>query len=171
MYAYEEKIREPSLPLEARRQYRQQHQKTIVDAFFQWCKEQLKRSDLTPKMPLSKALKYVLEREEGLRVFLEQPEIEVDTNHLERALRAIPMGRKAWLFCWTELGAKHVGIIQSLLATCKLHDVDPYTYLVDVLQLVSTHPASKVHELTPREWKARFETAPMLSDINRVDAG
>jgi hypothetical protein len=36
------------------------------------------------------------------------------------------MGKKNWLFCWTELGAKHVGIMQSLLATCRLHDVDPY---------------------------------------------
>ena len=50
------------------------------------------------------------------------------TNHLERALRAIPMGRKNWLFCWTELGAKQVGILQSLIVTCRLHGIDPYTY-------------------------------------------
>lgn len=44
--------------------------------------------------------------------------------------------RKSWNFCWTELGAKHVGVAQSLIVTCRLHGVDPYTYLVDVLQRV-----------------------------------
>ena len=56
--------------------------------------------------------------------------------HLERALRVIPMGKKNWLFSWTELGAKHIGIVQSLLATCRLHDINPCEYFVDVLQRV-----------------------------------
>jgi len=51
--------------------------------------------------------------------------VPIDTNHLERALGAIPMGRKNWLFCWTEPGANHLGIIQSRIATFRLHDVDP----------------------------------------------
>ena len=58
----------------------------------------------------------------------------IDTNHLERALRAIPMGRKNWLFCWTELGAQQVGIMQSLIVTCRLHGIDPYDYLVACLE-------------------------------------
>ena len=93
-------------------------------------------------------------REQALKVFLSDPQVQPDTNHLERALRAIPMGRKNWLFSWTEMGAEHIGIIQSLLVTCKLHDINPTTYLVDVLQRVSLHPASRVEELTPRRWKA-----------------
>jgi len=75
------------------------------------------------------------------------------------------MGRKSWLFCWTELGAEHVGIIQSLIATCRLHDVNPYDYLVDVLQRVGTHPASRVAELTPRLWKEHFADSPLRSDL------
>ena len=59
------------------------------------------------------------------------------------------MARKSWLFSWTELGAKHIGIVQSLLVNCRLHDCDPYQYFVDVLQSVAQHLASKVHELTP----------------------
>jgi hypothetical protein len=58
---------------------------------------------------------------------------------LERALRVIPLGRKNWLFCWTEVGAKYVGIFQSLIITCKMHGIDPHTYLVDVLQRVTDH--------------------------------
>ena len=48
-----------------------------------------------------------------MHVLLSNPEVPLDTNHLERALRAIPVGRRIWLFCWTELGEKQVGIIQS----------------------------------------------------------
>ncbi len=50
------------------------------------------------------------------------------------------MGMRAWLFCWTELGAKHVGIVQSLLVTCRLHEIGPYAYLVNILQRVGQHP-------------------------------
>ena len=93
----------------------------------------------------------------------------IDTNHLERALRVIPMGRKNWLFCWSEVGARHVGIIQSLLTTCRLHDVDPYAYLVDVLQRIALHPARDVEQLTPRRWKALFADQPLRSDLDHAD--
>ena len=58
----------------------------------------------------------------------------IDTNDLERAWRAIPMGRRNWLFFWTELGARHVGILQSLIVTCRRPDINPYDYLIDVLR-------------------------------------
>lgn len=109
---------------------------------------------------------YLDERREALQVFLDEPDVPLDTNHLERALRPIPMGRRAWLFCWTELGAEHVGIIQSLISTCKLHNINPYTYLVDVLQRVGEHPAKDVIQLTPREWKTRFADNPLRSELH-----
>ena len=62
--------------------------------------------------------------------------------------------KKNWLFSWAELGTKHIGIVQSLLATCRLHDSNPFTYFVNVLQRVAQHPASLSHHLTPRIWKA-----------------
>jgi transposase len=92
----------------------------------------------------------------------------MDTNHLERALRVIPMGRRNWLFTWTELGAKHVGIIQSLLTTCRLYEISPYDYLVDVLQRVGVHPAARVAELTPRQWKLRFAANPLRSALHTL---
>ena len=89
----------------------------------------------------------------------------LDTNHLERALRPIPMGRKNWMFSWTELGAQHVGIIQSLICTCKLQGIDPYLYLTDVLQRISVHPNKEIAQLTPRLWKQHFADDPMKSDL------
>jgi hypothetical protein len=67
---------------------------------------------------------------------------------------------------WTELGAKQVGIIQSLLTACRLHDIDRYTYLVDVLQRVGQHPAADVALLTPRLWKWHFAHNPLRSDLD-----
>jgi transposase len=168
LYAVEEKIRERKLAGEDKRIYRLLHAKPIVDGFFDWVDRQFERQGLLPSNPLTKALAYARERRAGLEVFLTDADVAIDTNHLERALRAIPMGRKAWLFCWTELGAKHVGIVQSLLVTCRLHGVDPYTYLVDVLQRVGQHPAARVAELTPRLWKQHFAANPLRSDLYRL---
>ncbi len=60
------------------------------------------------------------------------------------------MGRRNWLFCWSEVGAKYVGIIQSLIVTCILQEINPNIYLTDILQRVKTHPADAMIELTPR---------------------
>ena len=79
------------------------------------------------------------------------------------------MGRRNWLFNWTEIGGERVGTIQSLLTTCRLHDVHPYRYLVDVLQRIGVHPARAVLELTPRHWKHRFADNPMRSDLELAD--
>jgi hypothetical protein len=97
-------------------------------------------------------------------VYLGNPDVPIDTNHPECAPRVIPMGRKNRLFCWTEVGAEQVGIIQSLLSTCRIHGIDPYTYLVDVLQRVSRHPARDVEAFTPRRWKELFAAHPLRSD-------
>ena len=58
--------------------------------------------------------------------------------------------------------------MQSLLATCQLHDINPYDYFVDVLQRVGQHPASLVHQLTPRIWKEMFADNPLRSDPHNL---
>jgi transposase len=165
LYAVEEQIRDRKLTGEAKQLHRLTHSKPLVELFFEWVVRQLERQGFTPSNPFIQALNYVRERRVGLEIFLTDPDVPIDTNHLERALRVVPMGRKNWNFCWTELGAKHVGIIQSLIVTCRLHGIDPYTYLVDVLQRISEHPASRVVELTPRLWKQHFAANPLRSDI------
>lgn len=169
LYAVEEEIRERKLAGESKRLHRLTHSKPRVEELFKWIDEQLQRYELLPNDLLSKALGYARKYRTALEVFLTDPEVPIDNNHLERSLRAIPMGRKNWNFCWTELGAKHVGIVQSLIVTCRLHGVDPYTYLVDVLQRVALHPAARVAELTPRLWKQHFAATPMRSDLALVD--
>ena len=75
------------------------------------------------------------------------------------------MGRKSWNFSWTELGAQHVGITQIVIVTCRLQGIDPYRYLVDVLQRIGQQPAARVAELTARLWKRHFATNPLRSDL------
>lgn len=165
LYAVERHIGEAKLVGEARRAHRLAQAKPVVHQFFTWIDAQFESQGLLPSSPLTAAMAYVRERRAALEVYLSDPEVPIDTNHLERALRVVPMGRRNWLFCWTELGAKYVGIAQSLIATCRLHDIDPYTYLVDVLQRVGQHPAANVAQLTPRLWKQHFADNPLRSDL------
>ncbi|MBV1877644.1 MAG: IS66 family transposase [Pseudomonadales bacterium] len=165
LYAIEAVIKQKQLTGDKKRNWRMKYSAPVVNAFFAWCENQLNNKELLPDNPLLKAVRYMLHRQAKLKVFLEDPDVPMDTNYIERALRPIPMGRKNWNFCWTELGAEHVGIIQSLISTCKIQDIDPYVYLVDVLQRINLHPASNVEALTPRLWKEKFAQAPMRSAI------
>jgi transposase len=166
LYAAEEHIREHKLTGLEKRAHRQQHAKPVLDRLFLWIDKQFDAHGFLPSSPFLAALSYIRERRSGLEVYLDDPDVAIDTNHLERALRVIPMGRRNWLFAWTELGAKHIGIVQSLLVTCRLHGVDPYDYFVDVLQRISQHPASQVHQLTPRLWKTLYAANPLRSDLH-----
>ena len=168
LYQHEQIIKKKQLDGADKQDYRSQHQAPVVHAFWAWCEQQCYRQDLLPSDKLTKALKYAMNRRTELQVFLSDPQVPLDTNHVERELRVIPMGRRNWLFAWTEIGAERIAVIQSLLVTCKLHNVDPYVYLIDVLQRVSQHPANKVHELTPRLWKEKFADNPLRSDLDKI---
>lgn len=165
LYDVEAHIRKHDLQAEHKRAWRQAHAKPTVERFFKWVDQYFEAQGFLPSSPFTKALNYIRERRTGLMVYLDDPDVSIDTNHLERALRVIPMGRKNWMFSWTELGAKHIGIVQSLLVTCRLHGINPYDYLVDVLQRVGQHPASRVEQLTPRVWKTLFASNPLRSDL------
>jgi len=168
LYEVEAAIRDRRLAPDKALAYRLEHGKPRVDAFFDWVYDKRQDPTLTPSDPLAKAPAYAHQREAALRVYLADGRVPIDTNHLERALRVVPMGRKNWHFCWNEAGARRVGIIQSLLTTCRLHHISPYTYLVDVLQRVGDHPNGDVISLTPRVWKQRFADAPQVSDVQRA---
>jgi transposase len=168
LYAHEAQSREQGLEAEATLGYRAEYAAPVVAAFFAWLQQTLTTQALLPSNPFTQAARYALARETALRVFLDYPDVPLDTNHLEREIRAIALGRRNWLFCWTEVGAQYVGIVQSLIASCRLQGVDPYVYLLDVLQRVDTHPACEVQLLTPRLWKQHFASTPLRSDLDRL---
>ncbi|MFO1468361.1 MAG: transposase [Steroidobacteraceae bacterium] len=165
IYAVEDAIRQRGLEGEAKREQR------VLEINPGGCalgvREQAsRRSGCCRRRRSPGPFAYVRDRKEAPSVFLQDPEVALDTNHLERALRPIPMGRKNWMFCWTELGARDVGIVQ-LDRDLPLHRIDIYTYLVDVLQRVAEHLASRVEELTPRRWKTLlFADTPLRSSLH-----
>ena len=166
IFKIEAEIKKQKLKEDQKLIYRVIHAKPVVDEFFTWVSRQQKEKSLLPGNRLSQALNYVSKREEALSLFLTDPDVPIDTNELERNLRVIPMGRKNWMFCWSEVGAKYVGYFQSLIVTCKMHGIDPYTYLVDVLQRIDDHPASEISKLTPKNWKRNFADNPLCSAID-----
>ncbi|MBL0351485.1 MAG: transposase [Dechloromonas sp.] len=95
LYQVEERIREQKLTGARKRDYRLEHAKPIVERFFAWVGERFAAQGLLPRNPLTRVLAYARDRRWGLEVFLADPDVPIDTNHLERALRVIPMGRRS----------------------------------------------------------------------------
>jgi len=168
LYREEGRLREEQLTGEALLAARRERCRPVVERFFSWLEREKRARILLPSNPFVKAADYVLARTAALMVFLEHPDVPLDTNHLEREIRPLALGRKNWLFCWTEVGTRVVTIWQSLIATCRLQGIDPRTYLVDVLQRIQVHPASAVEQLIPRLWKEHFADDPLLSDLDRL---
>jgi len=168
LYHLEGQIQEKNLEPEQILAYRGECLKPLVDGFFERLREQLEAQVFLPSNPFRSAARYALKREAALRVFLEYPAVPLSTNHVERSIRPIALGRKNYMFCWTEIGAKYVGILQTVLSSCRLQGISPYTYLVDVLQRIDSHPANDVAQLTPRLWKVHFANNPMRSAIDRT---
>ena len=166
LYALEARGREQKLTENAKLRHRQVYAQPVVEQFFAWLERTVWDTVLLPSNPFRQAVHYALDRCAALSVFLADPTVPIDTNHLERKIRPIAVGRRNWLFCWTEVGARYVGIIQSLLATCRLQGIDPCVYFVDVLQRIDTHPAFEVHLLTPRLWKQHFAATPLRSALD-----
>jgi transposase len=116
-------------------------------------------NQVLPKSPIGKAVSYSLNQWEALNRYVEDPILEIDNNLSERLLRMVVIGRKNYLFAGSEAGARRAAIIYSLVAGCKLNGIDPFRYFRDILARVSTHPADKVDELLPSEWK-KLNTKP-----------
>ena len=140
----------------------------MLDRLCKYLREELETEVLLLTNPFTKAARYTLNREQALRVLLEYPDVPPDTSHLERAIRSLAVGHGNWVFFWTEIGVEYVGITQSLLSTCRVQGIDPYTYLVDVLQRMDTHPTREAELMTPRIWKQEFGESPLRSDLDRV---
>jgi len=118
--------------------------KTVLDEY---------KNQVLPKSPIGKAITYSLNQWEALHRYVDDPMLEIDNNLSERILRMVVIGRKNYMFAGSEAGAWRAAIIYSLVASCKLNEIDPFRYFRDILTRVSTHPAAKIDELLPSEWK------------------
>ena len=138
---------------EARCAVRQEKTKPLIEAFQSWLEHNL--ALVSAKSTLAQAMQYALNHWDGLVRFLDDGRIELDTNIVERSIRGIVLNRKNALFAGHDEGAENWATIASLIETCKLSNVNPQTYLADVLtKLVNLWPMSKIDDLMPWAWGA-----------------
>ena len=105
------------------------------------------------KRAVEEAISYSLNHWAALIRPLEAGFLEIDNGASERAMKPVALGRKNWLFAGSDEGGKTAATLMSLCTTCKDLGVDPFAYLRDVLERVSTHPNSRIDELLPDRWK------------------
>ena len=158
------------LPPAARLQKRKSVLLPFVDEFFDWVRAQ---NDLTTKERglVRKALGYAMRHELALRRFLEDGRLRMDNNLSENALRPVSIGRKAWLFFGSDDHAQAAANLYSLIASCKLHGLDPERYLADVIRIMPYWPRERYLELAPAYWaqtRARLDARELDAELGSV---
>jgi transposase len=117
------------------------------------------RAKLSRGNEVAKRMDYMLKRWAAFARFLDDGRICLTNNAAERALRGIALGRKSWLFAGSDRGGQRAAFMYSLIVTAKMNDIDPQAWLADVLARVAGHPAQRIDELLPWNWKAARVTA------------
>jgi transposase len=132
---------------EERRQVRRERSRPLLDSLKQWFEETLGK--LSHKSETAQAVRYALGLWEALRRYVDDGRLEIDNNAAERALRAVALGRKNFLFAGSDRGGESAAAIYSLIGTAKLNQVDPERYLREVLSRIADHPINRIAELLP----------------------
>src|SRR6516165_391924 len=149
LYVIERSIR--GRAAEERRSVRDSRSRPLVEAMKPWLEAQLGR--IPGRSGLADAIRYTLSRWPALCHFLDDGRIELDNNSVERAIRPVALGRKNHLFAGSDGGAQRWATVCSLIASAKLNDVEPFTYLSDILQrMTEGHPMSRLDDLLPWNW-------------------
>ena len=129
------------LPPVERKKRRKLLVKPLVDAFFKWCKE--KEGKVAPSSETAKGIQYCLNQEKYLRVFLTDPQIPLDNNLAERAIRPFCVGKKNWKMIDTVHGAQASAMLYSIVETAKANELNIYQYFKHLLTEIPKHMDDK----------------------------
>lgn len=153
LFLIEREIHDASL--EERSRVRRERSAPLVDKYFAWCEEQAPL--VLDDTPIANGIRYALNQRKALSRFLEDPRLPIHNNASELHLRRQVIGRRNWLF----LGSDDAGPVNttfvSLLASCGLHKLNSWDYLLDIFCLLPRWPKSRVLELAPAYWKKTAE--------------
>ncbi len=127
---------------------RREHSAPLMEDLHNWLQVQLAK--LSRNHDLAKAINYMLRRWPAFTRFLDDGRVCLSNNAAERALRCVPLGRKAWLFCGSDRGGDRAAVLYTLIQTARLNDVDPQAWLADVLARIADHPASLSNRIQTR---------------------
>ena len=141
------------LDTDRRQAARQERSAPVIAELETWMRGE--RAKVSRHNDVAKAMDYILKRWDAFTRFLDDGRICITNNAAERALRGIALGRKSWLFAGSDRGGERAAAMYSLIVTVKLNDVDPQAWLADVLARIADHPAQKLDDLLPWNWKPR----------------
>jgi hypothetical protein len=159
-----------ALPPQQRHALRNEKLRPFIDEFFAWAREQFARVKAERGLVAS-AFGYAVRQEDALRRFLDDGRLRMENNGSERNLRRIAVGRKAWLFCGSDDHAEAAANIFSLIASCKLHGLDPELYLAEIVHVMPYWPRERYLELSPKYWiatRARLAPDELAKEIGPV---
>jgi transposase len=148
LYEIESRIKEE--PPDKKLQLRQQESVPLLSQFKRWLDGHY--GTLLPQGPLGQAFGYAIRQWQALTRYTESGILMPDNNLLERQMRPIAMGRKAYLFAASGRGGEVAATMYSLVATCKMNQVEPFAYLKDVLGRIRSHRVDRLSELLPFNW-------------------
>ena len=127
---------------------RRKHSEPVINELRAWI--DMQRAVTPPKTPLGRALGYLHRQWKRLLLFLEDGNIELTNNRVERELRKLVLGRRNWLFTWGDLGGERTAHVLTIVGTCVAHGVNPRAYLHLITKLiVAGWPQAKLRELLP----------------------
>lgn len=145
LYRIEEDVR--GKPAELRREVRQTRAKPLLEELRIWMEKSLR--SLSTKSGTAGAIRYALTRWRALTRYIDDGLLEIDNSAAERALRAVALGRKNYLFAGSDAGGDRAAVFYSLIGSAKLNGLDPELYLRTVLAQIADHPVSRISELLP----------------------
>ena len=151
LYGWERDLRQSRAGPAARQAHRRAHSRMVVERLHRALKRL--QSRYLPQSPMGQAISYALNQWATLQRFLDHGEVEIDNNLVENAIRPTAIGKKNWLFFGSEEAGQRSAVIYTLIENCRMHGVEPYTYLKDVLEQLPTTTNQQVARLTPLNWK------------------
>lgn len=143
------------------------HSRPLVEAFFAWAIAEYEKVRLV-RGPLRSAFGYLVRHKDALMRFLDDGRLRLDNNHSEGELRKIATGRKAWLFVGSDDHGTSAGHLFSLIASARLHRLDPEEYLRDLFRVLGHWPRDRYIELAPKYWaktRARLDPVELANEV------
>ncbi len=157
LYDVEREARTLLLTGEARKALRQRKSVPILEDIKTYLEQE--QPAVLPKSPEGTAISYTLSNWGALVRYCDDGDLEIDNNGAERSLRGIAVGRRNWTFLGSDNGGRTAAILTSMTTTCKRLGVDPFEYLRDIFNRISTHPQNRLDDFLPDKWNiARAST-------------